>query len=122
VGSVDPTKVAALAQGPGVVVLCGRFEGVDERVIAGRNLEEVSVGDLCAVGRRGRGAVLTMPACACCGRDGEVGVLAEESFADGLLEYPQYTRAALGGAGDPGGAGVGRPRKVATGGAPRPSG
>jgi tRNA (guanine37-N1)-methyltransferase len=86
-------KVAALAEGPGVVVLCGRFEGVDERVIAGRNLEEVSVGDYVLSGGEVAalvlidGCVRLLP-----GVMGEAGSLAEESFADGLLEYPQYTR------------------------------
>ena len=86
-------KVAALAEGPGVVVLCGRFEGVDERVIAGRNLDEVSVGDYVLSGGEVAalvlidGCVRLLP-----GVMGEAGSLAEESFADGLLEYPQYTR------------------------------
>jgi tRNA (guanine37-N1)-methyltransferase len=86
-------KVAALAQGPGVVVLCGRFEGVDERVIAGRNLEEVSVGDYVLSGGEVAALVL-IDACVRLlpGVMGEAGSLAEESFADGLLEYPQYTR------------------------------
>ena len=86
-------KVAALAQGPGVVLLCGRFEGVDERVIAGRALEEVSVGDYVLSG----GEVAAMVLIDACvrllpGVMGQEGSLAEESFADGLLEYPQYTR------------------------------
>jgi tRNA (guanine37-N1)-methyltransferase len=86
-------KVAALAEGPGVVVLCGRFEGVDERVIAGRNLEEVSVGDYVLSGGEVAALVL-IDACVRLlpGVMGEAGSLAEESFADGLLEYPQYTR------------------------------
>jgi tRNA (guanine37-N1)-methyltransferase len=86
-------KVAALAEGPGVVLLCGRFEGVDERVIAGRNLEEVSVGDYVLSG----GEVAALVLIDTCvrllpGVMGQEGSLAEESFADGLLEYPQYTR------------------------------
>jgi tRNA (guanine37-N1)-methyltransferase len=86
-------KVAALAEGPGVVLLCGRFEGVDERVIAGRNLEEVSVGDYVLSGGEVAALVL-IDACVRLlpGVMGEAGSLAEESFADGLLEYPQYTR------------------------------
>jgi tRNA (guanine37-N1)-methyltransferase len=89
-------KVAALAQGPGVVVLCGRFEGVDERVIAGRNLEEVSVGDYVLSGGE-LAAMVLIDACVRLmpGVMGEAGSLAEESFADGLLEYPQYTRPQL---------------------------
>jgi tRNA (guanine37-N1)-methyltransferase len=86
-------KVAMLAQGPGVILLCGRFEGVDERVIAGRQLEEVSVGDYVLSG----GEVAAMVLIDACvrllpGVMGQEGSLAEESFADGLLEYPQYTR------------------------------
>jgi tRNA (guanine37-N1)-methyltransferase len=86
-------KVATLAQGPGVVLLCGRFEGADERVIAGRNLEEVSVGDYVLSGGEVAALVL-IDACVRLlpGVMGEAGSLAEESFADGLLEYPQYTR------------------------------
>jgi tRNA (guanine37-N1)-methyltransferase len=86
-------RVAALAQGPGVVLLCGRFEGVDERVIAGRNLEEVSVGDYVLSGGE-LAAMVLIDACVRLlpGVMGKEGSLAEESFADGLLEYPQYTR------------------------------
>jgi tRNA (guanine37-N1)-methyltransferase len=86
-------KVAALAEGPGMVLLCGRFEGVDERVIAGRNLEEVSVGDYVLSGGEVAALVL-IDACVRLlpGVMGQEGSLAEESFADGLLEYPQYTR------------------------------
>jgi tRNA (guanine37-N1)-methyltransferase len=86
-------KVAALAQGQGVVLLCGRFEGVDERVVAGRNLEEVSVGDYVLSGGEVAALVL-IDACVRLlpGVMGQEGSLAEESFADGLLEYPQYTR------------------------------
>ncbi len=89
-------KVAALAQGPGVVLLCGRFEGVDERVIAGRQLEEVSVGDYVLSGGE-LAAMVLIDACVRLmpGVMGEAGSLAEESFADGLLEYPQYTRPQL---------------------------
>jgi tRNA (guanine37-N1)-methyltransferase len=86
-------QVATLAQGPGVVVLCGRFEGVDERVIAGRSLEEVSVGDYVLSGGEVAALVL-IDACVRLlpGVMGQEGSLAEESFADSLLEYPQYTR------------------------------
>jgi tRNA (guanine37-N1)-methyltransferase len=89
-------KVATLAQGPGVLVLCGRFEGVDERVIAGRSLEEVSVGDYVLSGGEVAALVL-IDACVRLlpGVIGKEGSLAEESFADGLLEYPQYTRPQL---------------------------
>ncbi|HEY1542785.1 MAG TPA: tRNA (guanosine(37)-N1)-methyltransferase TrmD [Xanthobacteraceae bacterium] len=86
-------RVATLAQGQGVVLLCGRFEGVDERVIAGRNLEEISVGDYVLSG----GEIAAMALIDACvrllpGVMGAEGSAAEESFAEGLLEYPQYTR------------------------------
>jgi len=88
-------QVAALAQGPGVVLLCGRFEGVDERVIAGRNLEEVSIGDYVLSGGE-LGAMVLIDACVRLlpGVMGKEASGAEETFADGLLEYPQYTRPA----------------------------
>jgi tRNA (guanine37-N1)-methyltransferase len=89
-------RVAALAQGPGAVILCGRFEGVDERVIAGRDLEEVSLGDFVLAG----GEVAAMAVIECCvrllpGVLGNEASIVEESFnpeTGGLLEYPQYTR------------------------------
>jgi tRNA (guanine37-N1)-methyltransferase len=89
-------RVAALAQGPGLIVLCGRFEGVDERVIAGRALEEVSIGDYVLSGGE-LGAMVLIDACVRLlpGVMGKEGSAAEESFADGLLEYPQYTRPAV---------------------------
>ena len=86
-------RVATLARGQGVVLLCGRFEGVDERVIAGRNLEEVSVGDYVLSGGE-LAAMALIDACVrlLLGVMGKEGSAAQESFADGLLEYPQYTR------------------------------
>jgi len=86
-------RVAELAAGPGVVVVCGRFEGVDERVIEARALEEVSVGDYVLSG----GEIAAMALIDACVRlvPGVMGAQAsagEETFADGLLEYPQYTR------------------------------
>jgi tRNA (guanine37-N1)-methyltransferase len=89
-------RVAALAQGAGVVLLCGRFEGVDERVIAGRNLEEVSIGDYVLSGGE-LGAMVLIDACVRLlpGVMGKEASGAEESFSDGLLEYPQYTKPAL---------------------------
>jgi tRNA (guanine37-N1)-methyltransferase len=86
-------RVAALAGGPGVVIVCGRFEGVDERVIVARGLQEVSVGDYVLSG----GEIAAMALIDACVRliPGVMGAEAsgaEESFADGLLEYPQYTR------------------------------
>jgi tRNA (guanine37-N1)-methyltransferase len=90
---LSQSRVAALAGGPGVVLICGRFEGVDERVIAARGLEEVSVGDYVLSG----GEIAAMALIDACVRllPGVMGAAAsgdEESFADGLLEYPQYTR------------------------------
>ena len=86
-------RVAELAAGPGVVVVCGRFEGVDERVIEARGLEEVSVGDYVLSG----GEIAALALIDACVRllPGVMGAeasIAEESFAQGLLEYPQYTR------------------------------
>src|ERR1700734_2435691 len=90
------TRVEELAGGPGVVLACGRFEGVDERVIAGRALEEVSIGDYVLSG----GEIAAMALIDACGRllPGVMGAPAsrsEESFTEGLLEYPQYTRPQL---------------------------
>jgi tRNA (guanine37-N1)-methyltransferase len=86
-------RARALAAGPGVVIVCGRFEGVDERVIAARNLEEISIGDYVLAGGEVAAMVLL---------DAVVrlipGVLgkdesnADESFENGVLEYPQFTR------------------------------
>jgi tRNA (guanine37-N1)-methyltransferase len=86
-------RAKALGAGPGVVVVCGRFEGVDERVIAGRNLEEVSIGDYVLSGGE-LGAMVLLDACVRLlpGVMGKEASGVEESFADGLLEYPQYTR------------------------------
>jgi tRNA (guanine37-N1)-methyltransferase len=86
-------RIAELAAGSGVVVVCGRFEGVDERVIEARGLEEVSVGDYVLSG----GEIAAMALIDACVRllPGVMGAQAsagEESFAEGLLEYPQYTR------------------------------
>jgi tRNA (guanine37-N1)-methyltransferase len=86
-------RVAALAAGPGAVIICGRFEGVDERLIAARNLEEVSLGDFVLSGGE-LAALALIDACVRLlpGVMGKEASGAEESFADGLLEYPQYTR------------------------------
>jgi len=86
-------RVAELAAGPGVVAVCGRFEGVDERVIEARGLQEVSLGDYVLSG----GEIAAMALIDACVRllPGVMGAQAsagEESFAEGLLEYPQYTR------------------------------
>jgi tRNA (guanine37-N1)-methyltransferase len=86
-------RVAALARGPGVLLVCGRFEGVDERVILARNVEEVSVGDYVLSGGEIAAFVL-IDACIRLlpGVMGKEASGEEESFSDGLLEYPQYTR------------------------------
>jgi len=86
-------RIEALAQGPGVVLACGRFEGVDERVIAGRSLEEVSIGDYVLSGGE-LAAMVLIDACVRLlpGVMGDQASRSEESFTEGLLEYPQYTR------------------------------
>lgn len=86
-------RVAALAAGPGVVAVCGRFEGVDERVIAARGLEEVSIGDFILSG--GEVAALALIDASVRLLPGVMGAEAsgaEESHSQGLLEYPHYTR------------------------------
>ena len=90
---LDQGLVREIAAGPGPIVVCGRFEGVDERVIAARDLVEVSIGDVILSG--GEIAALALldacvrliPGVMGTARSGE-----EESFEGGLLEYPHYTR------------------------------
>ena len=89
-------RVQALAAGPGIVLLCGRYEGVDARVIEARGFEEVSLGDFVLSG----GEIAAMALIDACVRllPGVVGgrhSLEEESFASGLLEYPHFTRPPL---------------------------
>jgi tRNA (guanine37-N1)-methyltransferase len=86
-------RVEALCREAGAILICGRFEGVDERVIAARGLKEVSIGDYVLSG----GEIAAMALLDACVRllPGVMGAphsAAEESFAAGLLEYPQYTR------------------------------
>ena len=86
-------RVRELAAGPGVILLCGRFEGLDERVIEGRQLEEVSLGDFVLAG----GEVAAQALLEACvrllpGVAGNAESLTEESFETGLLEHPHYTR------------------------------
>jgi tRNA (guanine37-N1)-methyltransferase len=90
---LDEARVRALAAGPGVRLLCGRFEGVDERVIEARAMEEVCLGDFVLSGGE-PAAIVLIDACVRLlpGVVGDAGALEEESFARGLLEYPQYTR------------------------------
>jgi len=85
--------VIELSNGPGAVLLCGRFEGVDERVIEARGLEEVSIGDYVLSGGEIAGLVL-LDACIRLlpGVMGKAASGEEESFAHGLLEYPHFTR------------------------------
>jgi tRNA (guanine37-N1)-methyltransferase len=86
-------RVRALAQGPGAILLCGRFEGLDQRVLEARNVEEISIGDYLLSGGELAAQVL-IDACVRLlpGVAGNESSLAEESFAEGLLEYPHYTR------------------------------
>ena len=86
-------RVKELAAGPGPLVVCGRFEGVDQRVIEARDLEEVSIGDYVLSGGE-IAALALIDACVRLlpGVMGKVESGAEESFSEGLLEYPQYTR------------------------------
>ena len=81
------------ALGPGLIVLCGRFEGVDQRVIEARGFEEIAVGDAVLAGGEAAASV-AIEACVRLvpGVLGAAESLSEESFEDGLLEHPQYTR------------------------------
>ena len=87
------SRAAKLAHGLGVVIVCARFEGVDERLIKARGLEEVSLGDFILSGGE-IAALALLDACVRLlpGVMGKEASAADESFADGLLEYPQYTR------------------------------
>src|ERR1041385_5026687 len=86
-------RVREWAQGPGLIVLCGRFEGIDQRVLDARGFEEVSVGDAVIAGGEAA-AMVTIEAVVRLlpGVLGEAESLSEESFEDDLLEHPQYTR------------------------------
>ncbi len=86
-------RVRALAEGPGAILVCGRFEGVDERVIEARQLEEVSIGDYVLSGGE-IAALVLIDACVRLlpGVMGKHASGVEESFEGGLLEYPHYTR------------------------------
>ena len=86
-------RVRELADGPGVIVFCGRFEGLDQRVIEAREMEEVSIGDFVLAG----GEVATMALLEACirllpGVLGDASSAEQESFETGLLEHPLYTR------------------------------
>ena len=86
-------RVRQLSEGPGAVLLCGRFEGVDERVLEAREIEEISIGDYVLSGGEIAAMILIdavirlLP-----GVVGDDHSLAEESFVHGLLEYPHFTR------------------------------
>jgi tRNA (guanine37-N1)-methyltransferase len=87
------SRIRALSEGPGVAAIAGRFEGVDQRLIEARNVEEISLGDFVLAG----GEIAAMALIEACvrlvpGVLGSPSSLAEESFEAGLLEYPQYTR------------------------------
>lgn len=86
-------RVRELAEGPGVVIVCGRFEGVDERVIEARGLEEVSIGDYVLSGGE-MAALVMLDACVRLlpGVMGKEASGNEESFETNRLEYPHYTR------------------------------
>src|SRR5881394_2279024 len=86
-------RVAELAEGPGPMIVCGRFEGIDQRVIEARALEEVSIGDYVLSGGE-LAALALIDACVRLlpGVMGKPSSATDESFSNGLLEYPQYTR------------------------------
>ena len=86
-------QVRALAQGPGAILLCGRFEGIDQRVLEAREIQEISIGDYVLSGGELAAQVL-IDACVRLlpGVAGNETSLVEESFARGVLEYPHYTR------------------------------
>jgi tRNA (guanine37-N1)-methyltransferase len=93
---LDQERIRALASGPGAVLLCGRYEGIDERVIEARGLEEISLGDFVLSG--GEPAALALVDAVVRLLPGVIGAaegLEEESFEAGLLEYPHYTRPRL---------------------------
>ena len=88
-------RARALAAGPGVVIVCGRFEGIDERVIEARNLEEISIGDYVLAGGEVAAMVLLEAVVRLIpGVLGKDESNADESFENGVLEYPQFTRPA----------------------------
>ena len=90
---LDQARVRELAAGPGAILLCGRFEGLDQRAIEARAIEEISLGDFVLAG----GEIPAMALIEACvrlipGVLGDHASIAEESFAAGLLEYPHFTR------------------------------
>ena len=93
---ITQQRIRQLAGGPGVTLLCVRFEGFDERIFAGRDVEPVSIGDIILSGGE-TGAILLLDACVRLlpGVMGAASSADEESFESGLLEYPHYTRPAV---------------------------
>lgn len=90
---LDQARVRELAAAPAVTLLCGRYEGVDERVLEAHDVDEVSLGDFVLSGGE-PAAIALIDACVRLvpGVMGAAESLAEESFERGLLEYPHYTR------------------------------
>jgi tRNA (guanine37-N1)-methyltransferase len=90
---ITQARIREIASGPGVTILCGRFEGFDERIFEARNIEQVSVGDIVLSGGE-PAALMILDACIRLlpGVMGATSSGVEESFENGLLEYPQYTR------------------------------
>ena len=90
---LERARAHALAAGPGAILICGRYEGIDQRVLEARPIEEVSLGDFVLSGGEPAAiALLDAVVRLLPGVVGEAESLNDESFADGLLEYPQYTR------------------------------
>ena len=92
---LDQERVREIAAGPGIILLCGRYEGVDQRVLDARDVEEISLGDFVLSGGE-PAAFALIDACVRLlpGVMGAEASLEEESFEAGLLEYPHYTRPA----------------------------
>jgi tRNA (guanine37-N1)-methyltransferase len=90
---ITQARIRELAAGPGVTILCGRFEGFDERIFEGREVEEVSLADIVLSGGE-PAALAVLDACIRLlpGVMGAPSSGTEESFEEGLLEYPHYTR------------------------------
>lgn len=92
---LEQSDIRRFASGPGVALLCGRYEGVDERVLEARQAEQLSIGDYVLSGGE-TAALVLLDACVRLlpGVMGSIDSATEESFADGLLEYPHYTKPA----------------------------